>query len=463
MKYIKYICLIAFLLPLFISCDGRALFDELAENRIKVVLKGTYESNNPRVWQGLDKTIGTGDGDSSIDDLVDVTNDAAPTTFMLDVAELRMTRTDGGNPQQFANYRQTYQFPIGDENDAFFNGTGVIYENDDVTPHYPFGRILMYIRKVIFDNAKTYTKTTDVWDVATAEPTKTIFNENTVEGFDLNLLQLNSYYDTLRKEGGSTNRIFPLAIDIIDGLVFDNDADTTVLEIRFVAKNFIKMYEYEYTDTENVQHLIHYWGFSDWLRNVKTDEDDIGGNVIAVARSYVPGKTATISSTSSTATERYVIAISTDYDIATFSFVDSSERTRPPDACSPPTVQILDFTTIETVLDSYLAFEKYKQPYNIFVDCVNGEGTYVGDSYADQWTNYETNVSSFRIPPLASWIQSDGSYQITNVPIGKSYKVYYSNSIAIPANGELPDSFLECSGTQTTPVPVNADVTVDCP
>ena len=40
------------LLGVMAGCGDRALFDELATNRLKVVIKGTYESNNPKAWTG---------------------------------------------------------------------------------------------------------------------------------------------------------------------------------------------------------------------------------------------------------------------------------------------------------------------------------------------------------------------------------------------------------------------------
>ncbi len=109
------------------------------------------------------------------------------------------------------------------------------------------------------------------------------------------------------------NRIFPLSIPIDGGLIYDKEEKETVLEIRLVVKNFIKVYEYDYTGG-----LIRYFGLSDWLRDVKADETDIGGNVIAVARSYVPGKTVTISGNTGVGS-RYVVAIFAENDIADYT------------------------------------------------------------------------------------------------------------------------------------------------
>lgn len=462
MKRLKKICLLSLILPYLLSCNGRPLFDELAENRIKVILKGTFASNSPRDWQGLTVTAcdGTDDCDTSVDDLkdsngdLDVSNDDTPSVFRMDIAELKMSRSDGGNPQSFANYRQVYEFSLNDNQD-FFNGKGVPYESDDVTPDYEFRWIRVYFRKMMFDAAMKYTN----GDVSKDEEWRTVFNENEVDGFDLNNLQLNTYYDTLRKESSNLNRVFPLSVRILDGLVFDPDEESTVLEIRFVVKNFVKMYEYSGEDLSGDSYLLHYWGLSDWLRNVDADEEDIGGNILAVARSYVVGKTAEISGTATS--DRYVIAISSDYNIASFT-LDDTDRSRPSEDCEPPdSISGANSSDIETVLDYYLQYEQNKEDYNTFVDCVEGEGDYVGNSYAHQWRTYEKNVSTHKIPPLATW-SVGGTYTLKNVPIDRKYKVYISDST--PDDGDLPGTFTECDSTDTSPVKVkSSDVTVDCP
>ena len=242
-----------------------------------------YESNGPRV---LDAGIILDDDevDDSINSSVYETGGSIlytmnfPTRFMIDFAELRL----GG--KRFANNRETYNAGM-DDLEPFFTD-GIEYSNDDV-PNGTYTHVGMYIRKMIFNNAAQFEKSDGVW--AFLQYAETIFAEKTVNGFDFNQLQVNTYYDSLRLESSRVNRIFPLSIPIDGGLIYDKEDKETVLEIRLVVKNFIKVYEYDYTGG-----LIRYFGLSDWLRDVKADETDIGGNVIAVARSYVPGKTATI-------------------------------------------------------------------------------------------------------------------------------------------------------------------------
>ena len=88
-----------------LSCGDQPLFDELATNRLKVVIKGTYESNGPRLWDAAPFP-----GDDSIDDYTEYSGEpdrpSRPDEFMMDIAEIRL---DG---KKFANYRRTFRAPL---------------------------------------------------------------------------------------------------------------------------------------------------------------------------------------------------------------------------------------------------------------------------------------------------------------------------------------------------------------
>ena len=72
------------------SCAKVSLFDELANSRLKVILKGTYASNDPRDWEWDADNI----KDDSIDDhpLYEDSNSTVPSVFMLDIAEMRINK-----------------------------------------------------------------------------------------------------------------------------------------------------------------------------------------------------------------------------------------------------------------------------------------------------------------------------------------------------------------------------------
>ncbi len=52
----------------------------------------------------------------------------------------------------------------------------------------------------------------------------------------------------------------------------------------------------------------------------------------------------------------------------------------------------------------YLQYEVYKSNYDAFVTCTN-DTTPAG--YEGVWNSYESNLNSYRIPPLVTW--SDGT------------------------------------------------------
>ncbi len=399
-----------------LSCGNQPLFDELATNRLKVVIKGTYESNGPRLWGAAPFP-----GDDSINDCTSPPDGGAgrPDEFMMDIAEIRL------NGEKFANYRRTFRAPL-DDSSAFFND-GFVYENDDVPDGF-YTHVNMYIRKMIFDNARTYHKTgPGAWEYD--EDSETIFREKVVKGFDFNQLQVNSYFDSLRVESGRINRIFPLVVPIEGGLAYSRQNGETVLEIRLVIKNFIKKYEYDYYS--DYHYVVHYFGLSDWLRDVKADESDIGGNVIAVARAYVPGKTATVRGTVGAASNKYVVMIPAEKDINDYK-LSGPAPIRP--LVDPPKPPSLAGYSIEAYLDYFLAYEKYKEDYNIefATPLINDyEGNYAGP-----WEAYNDACNAFRIPSLVTYSDDSGNFSFTNVPVGRSYKAYYWTGV--PGSSDLP-------------------------
>ncbi|HQO03963.1 MAG TPA: hypothetical protein PLI62_17025 [Spirochaetota bacterium] len=420
------------------KCGDVPIFDEFATNRLRVVIKGTYESNSPAPWTSgfveddSKNTFTTGKGASAL---------TQPLEFMLDIAEIRL---QGDSTDKFAFYRNTYRFPFLDS-EPFFSGEGIWYDNDDPYPDYQYHNVLLYIRKMIFPNAVDYIYYNSGWTFY--ETVETIFSENDVYGYDFNQLQYNTYWDSLREEADDVLRVFPLSVPISGGLIFNNQEEETVLEIRLVIKNFIKQFEYDYTDTDGYRHVVHYWGLSDWLRDVQADEEVIGGNVLSVARVYVPGKTATISG--SVAAGLYVMAIESGDSIANYSLA-VDDRKRPVQnsksaltGCGPPKPpNVVDPTNIESLLDYYLQYQAYQVQYNNFItECVD-DGTF---KFGLDWDAYENKVGNFKIPPIVTC--STGTYTLENVPVGKTYYVYVSNTVS--AKSVLPEQFTLLGGPIT--------------
>lgn len=68
------------------------------------------------------------------------------------------------------------------------------------------------------------------------------------------------------------------------------------------------------------------------------------------------------------------------------------------------------------------------------------------DDYGAVWDRYNTLINNFRLPPLATSVDASGNYTLTNVPVGKAYKLFVStqtsspasSTAAAPAAAELP-------------------------
>jgi hypothetical protein len=315
------ICLIACLVlaSLAVGCkDDRAILDELATNRLKVVFKGTYASNAPvEEWMTVPDSEDPLVKDESVvlcQEPADPEQQVAlPTRFMIDIAEMKL------NKHKFANYRETKTFSL-DESSPFFSGEGVVLKNDDPVHLHDYSRLKLYTRKMIFDGAKIYRQGPGGWQFK--ELSRVIFSEKKIDGFNINQLQKNSHYDSLRKEANYINRIYPVNIPIVGGFRFNRNYDEMVLEIRMLVKNYYRKYEYSTYDDEGLLNVIHYFGFSDWLRDVRSSENNIGGNIVAVARAYVPAITGTIGGSNPNARDVFVIAIPAGDPLTRYALVN---------------------------------------------------------------------------------------------------------------------------------------------
>jgi len=433
MRFRIIILLILFSASL-LSCGEYALFSELDNNRLIVVFKGTYESNNPRPFIDINQvSIGGVNGRYVQDDSVikyPSAPDIYPQAFMIDIAEMKLVDVKG-KKFKFSNYRQPLVFFFNDES-PFYNGGGYVLKNDDV-PNNVYVALMLYVRKIMLNQAKQYTLSAGGWTFVQDVPG--LFEEKIIlGGYDINLNLINSYTDSLKLEGMYINRIYPILIPIEGGLYFDSQKTKyAVLEVRIPVKNFIKKYESTISDLTGLS-VVHHYSFSDWLRDVHPNETNMGGNLLTIARGYFPTFIGRIAG--SATSNRLIIAVPQGEPITNYTtpaptiFVNPADPLNPypgssrRNICDFPSISGYNASTLDSVMDYFLEFERYKSEWNQVAPptgtCTNFQ------LYQNEWNAYELEKGNFKVPPLATCSQG-GVYALENISPG-SYDIYYTNN-----------------------------------
>jgi hypothetical protein len=372
-----------------------------------------------------------------------------PELFMIDLAEMRLSEEQKGGAK-FSIYRQTFQIPLKSDNalqDDFFNGKGILLKNDDVPKNTKYNWVRLYIRKMVFDNALRYYYDDQELNLLRAGQIERVtFHEKMVDGFDVNLQQLNSRYDSLKRNYLSINRIFPLDIPIAGGFIYDNRNEKTVLEIRLNLKNYIKKYELVGNDEDNEPYVSHYFGFADGLRDVLPGDVMIGGNITAVARAYVPNKTGIIDSGSITSGgSGYVIAIPKGEEISDYIVAENYRRTYVTKS-EKPEQHLSQTRTVASAMNYYLKTENYKHQWNSFIENIKAGGIDNDAAqlfFEDEWNAFDSphiGVTNFyKMPPLAVRVYDDVPFSFENAAPGEYdvYRVFWTGD----EYGVLPNAF----------------------
>jgi hypothetical protein len=472
MRFYKCLMLICILsISAAVGCGKNPLVSDLTHNKLIVILKGTYESGAAQPWAMPGADVRPDMEDDSVINVQMPGVDTLPGAFMLDISDMELLDAQGAR-HKFSINRQAHAMSINSNDlDPFFNGTGLILENDDVPDKY-YLALFIIVRKMLFDGAVKYNPQAadptllahPAWN---PQPFFDTFRELAVPGLNFNQLQTHAFYDSLRLENFYINRVFPVVIGI-SGLppiaILKKDSKLPyVLEVRIVIKNFIKKYEIQNADN-GLSGYVHFYALSDWLHDVQAEEAELGGNLLSIARFYALGQTGQISGKNNRANAAHVIAVPHGSPINSYTIPASDPPTIPPSGnlrkanpCNlPRSPGLFVGDDIAAYLDFLLRLEKFKNDWSAFFPQPGPAVTCNSfDMYETGWNNFSSKANNFSIPPLAVYVPSGGAYTIDTISPG-SYDLYISKVAPTYGKLYLDNQFSAYSGN-----PVNVGIGQD--
>jgi hypothetical protein len=306
-----------FVLPLFLvslTCAKFPILSDLYNNRIQVILKGTYESNNPYPWMNTytDDSIAAPYGGGILTPVPQT-----DVSLYLDIAEIRLA-VGTGKPanlapekywvfftptrevfcsNNFANGDSNYKLlscynDHGDQNFADFFSSGFTLPAVDV-PEKTYNHMAIYFRKLITGPVITYTDISGNGAIAQT----TTFDNRYLNGINLmdSIVQY-SASDTTKV----TPLLFPLQRTDLS-LAIPSGRDPYVMEVRIFLKNLLMKHVIKYTGGNASAGPLTFVGPSDWNTNHNSSDPTLayqmGGNIIFTARIYDPANVGSIAIT----------------------------------------------------------------------------------------------------------------------------------------------------------------------
>lgn len=364
------------------------LISLLINNRITVIVKGTYATDRPLARSDINGNQLFVDTDDTTPDLTGLPS-YSDLNMYFDMGEIRLSSKsfldplwlidDEDEAEEFwdivSSTRQVYcsawyatitQFDGCMDTGGlinfvqFFNGEGAVYPSTDVGA-------ASYLHSGLFVRALV-----TGWGREENEYSEASFDNNDVYG--TNIMLLSNYdpgVDALEK-AAYVPQFFPMhymvnwgqtgALNLVDSQA------TTVLEIRMNVMENLMVHAFENSDG-NIQTVV---GFSDWLKP-HADESDLGGNVLSRARFFYPDLTQKIVIEGGTASTRHYYAIyyeSSCKNPVNEVMCDNAEQL--PLAATP--VRDGDDNTIEDLNTGvYILQCKYDEVYDGYPEKVLGE------------------------------------------------------------------------------------------
>ena len=311
-----------------ISCKKNSenslhLLSLLMNNRMTVILKGTFATDDPLAPSQINNNSLFLDTDEplAIDTNGMPSLDILP--FYLDIGEIRMSSkidflltVDSSKKSDnfwdtLSPYRQVYcnqLYAIDPQLDTcqdtgglinyveFMNGRGALYPSQDVGSA-TYLHVGVFLRAIVTGYGKI-----------NSVPAVTKFDNNDVGG--LNIIVMSNYNpeSTLYERQALTPQFFPLNYSVNLGqqavMHQDDSLRPIILEIRFNMKENFMAHAFTHPDGRSYTAV----GFSDWRKN-HAGQEYMGGNVLSRARMIYPDMSTHVNVTGGTESNRHYYAL----------------------------------------------------------------------------------------------------------------------------------------------------------
>lgn len=312
-------------------------------NRMLLLLKGTYATDNPLRFEDYANGTGALYTDSVNDSGMDLNGVplAKDLGIYIDIGEIRISskfqKGYGGLKQLttaketkdfwnfIANQRQVYCTSLYTTNgnqcknnngyigiNDLFNGNGVKYPSTDPTAETKSNNGVTYVPSLYYYTGIYIRSIVTTWAKGNGVILTTTFDNFNVTGE--NIVPRNNYtpnFDATLKNS-TPPLLFPLLYSVLDGrsdMAIRGGYDPYILEVRANIKE--NLMAHTYTDAQAIQRTIV--GFSDW-NSPHNGEPDMGGNLLARSRVIYPETASKVVITGGTKSLLHYYAIYRDQE-----------------------------------------------------------------------------------------------------------------------------------------------------
>lgn len=364
---------------IFQSCfTNEPVLSQLYNDRITLILKGTYESNDPYDWQAIYTSDAVTTEAMTLQD--DITNQSE-IKWYIDLAELRMAKGTGFSGTDADDYWMLF----ARERQVLCSSTSALYDkeletciknsgtsklnsffNDGLSipavdvKSGEYNHFAIYFRRLVTWPSNKYSSKSYSGDLAA------LFDNRYVYG--TNIENLYNY-----EEDDSDDVImFPLERTDLN-LKIESNEKPYVVEVRVFLKNLMMKHLINYTSEDE---QVFFVGPSDWatdhLYNDSTYQEYLGKNMIFTARVYYPDESGSIQVNTGGAANCY------------FAVVKAGDTFNPISELPLAATQATNGYSIKNLPEG---------TYDLYKTCDTSGNGVANDGYPETATSCATNVS----------------------------------------------------------------------